>query len=509
MRAMNQYRNLWLLLAIALLSACASVPFDYPREETVAVTDTGETQLGREAAEWVNANDGLSGFYPLVHGHDALGVRLRLLEMAEESVDIQYFLIKNDTAGQLFAGAMLAAADRGVRIRFLIDDVFTTFGDEGLSMLDHHENIEVRLYNPIARGGVTTINFLSDFKRANRRMHNKSFTADNQVTVVGGRNIADEYFELRTDAEFIDFDVVGIGPVAADISAEFDLYWNHESSVPMEAFYDPHDEDKLTAWRTQIEDFYGRAHETVYASAVNSELVMHLFDGVVPLHPATHTVITDDPDKLIHEVDPTQQALVNHLSQIAVDAESEIIVITPYFVPREPGIRFWGSLVDKGVRVIVLTNSLASNNHTAVHSGYARHRKDVIRAGVELYEARVDAVESTSDDGPDVLTLHTKAVVIDEKRLFAGSLNFDPRSIDINAEMGVVIDSPEVVADLRSGFLNSLNEFAYRVELDERGRLTWRGHVDGQEVIETKEPQTSGWLRFKAFMLRIVPESQL
>ena len=237
---------------------------------------------------------------------------------------------------------------------------------------------------------------------------------------------------------------------------------------------------------------------------------MHLFDGIVPLHAAHHEVITDDPDKLVSEIEPSQQNLVNHLSEIAVHADSEIIVITPYFVPREPGIRFWGSLVDKGVRVIVLTNSLASNNHTAVHAGYARHRRDIIRAGVELYEARVDAVQPVeSGETPEGLTLHTKAVVIDESRLFAGSLNFDPRSIDINAEMGIVIDSPAVVADLRTAFLDGLKEFAYRVELDDKDRMTWTGHIDGREVVETTEPQTSAWLRFKAFLLRIVPESQL
>ena len=499
-----------LIFAASLLAACASVPFDYPRETTVAIEDTGETLLGREAAEWARAHDGQSGFYPLLSGHDALGVRLRLLEMAERSVDVQYFLMKDDTAGRLFAGALLAAADRGVRIRFLLDDVFTTVEDEGLEMLDRHESIDVRLYNPVARGGVMTFNFLAEFKRANRRMHNKSFTADNQVTVVGGRNIADEYFELRTDAEFIDFDIVGIGPVAADVSDEFDLYWNHQRSVPMEAFAGDISDEEFEAWRLRIDAEFENAHTTVYAPAVHTELVTHLFDGVVPLHPAPYEVVTDDPEKLVTQIDESRQTLVNHLSDIAEEAEFEVIAITPYFVPQEAGINFWRSLTERGIRVIVLTNSLASNNHTAVHSGYARHRKDIIRAGIELYEARVDAVNaSVSEDAPDVLTLHTKVLVFDERKLFAGSLNLDPRSIDINAEMGIVVDSPELVADLRSAFLDDLQEFAYRVELDEDDRLIWRGHVNGEEVVETKEPQTSAWLRFKAFLLKIVPDSQL
>ncbi|MDH3714561.1 MAG: phospholipase D family protein [Gammaproteobacteria bacterium] len=496
-------------LCIAI-GACASVPLDYPKEHSVAIADTSDTTIATDVMEWTDAHNGLSGFYPLVEGMDALGARLYLIEAAERSIDLQYFLMKDDTAGRIFSAALLQAADRGVRVRFLLDDVFSTVGDETLARLDQHESIEVRLYNPVARGGIPLLNFVADFKRANRRMHNKSFTVDNQVTIVGGRNIADEYFELKSDAEFLDFDVVAIGRVAADISATFDAFWNADSSVPMTAFAGKFDPDDFNAWKAALENDFRRADQSVYAAAMESELINDLVDDRISMHAATYEVITDDPSKLVTRISEEQQTLVNYLADVAKEAESEILVITPYFVPLDDGLAFWRSLTARGLRVTVVTNSLASNNHTAVHSGYSKYRRAIIEAGVELYEARVNAVAKPAGaDGPDVLTLHTKAVVIDREKLFVGSLNLDPRSIDINAEMGILVNSPEMVAGLAGTFLEDLPEFAYRVELDERAKIIWRGNIDGVEVVETTEPQTSGWLRFKAFLMKIVPDSQL
>jgi len=195
---------------LLLIAGCASLPTDVPRMESHTLTDTADTALGRGVAAWSETQEGKSGFYPLPTGLDALGARLALIDHAERSIDTQYFLIKKDSAGLIFGGKLVEAADRGVRVRFLLDDVFTTARDEDLLLLDYHPNVEVRLFNPVARGGIHAVNFLKDFERANRRMHNKSFTVDNQVTVVGGRNIAEEYFQLQTDSEFVDFDMLGV-----------------------------------------------------------------------------------------------------------------------------------------------------------------------------------------------------------------------------------------------------------------------------------------------------------
>ena len=504
------------LLAVVLISgtlgACATVPEDYPRESSYADTATSDTAIGRFAEEWSASHGGLSGFYPLASGNDAFGARLRLIELAERAIDAQYFLMKNDSAGRIFAEALMRAADRGVRIRFLLDDVFTTVGDQTLAMLNHHPMIEVRLYNPVARRGFVYANFLGDFERANRRMHNKSFTIDNKMSIVGGRNIADEYFELRHDAEFLDFDVLVAGDAATEVNETFDEFWNDDRSFPITVFGDDIDKTEHAAWRSGLNEEFERAGQSIYMHAVNSTLVQELFEGKRLLYPAGHRVVVDSPQKLATGVDTEQQALVNYLVDIAEGARSEVVVVTPYFVPMESGVEFWRNLVDRGIRVVVLTNSLASNNHTAVHSGYSRHRKAIIEAGVELYEARVDAVdlvESDAEEKSDVLTLHTKAVIIDRQILFAGSLNMDPRSIELNSELGIVIDSREMVEPITTEFFDDLPEFAYRVLVNENSKLEWHITVDGISSVETKEPQTSGWRRFQAWMLKIVPDSQL
>ena len=441
---------------------------------------------------------------------DAFGVRLQLIEDAERSIDAQYFLMKDDAAGHIFARALVQAADRGVRVRFLLDDIFSSVDDELLSLLNQHPQIQVRLYNPIARRGIYALNFAGDFKRANRRMHNKSFTVDNQVTVVGGRNIADEYFELKTEGEFLDFDVVGIGLVAADVADTFDMFWNDDRSVPMEAFDDDVKPGDLEAVRADLGADVMGEYRAIYAEALDSQLVHDLYDDRIRMFPAHADVITDDPAKLVNEIGADQQILVNYLSALAVNAKSEIIVVTPYFVPLQSGVDFWRGITANGVRVIILTNSLASTNHVAVHSAYARYRRPILDAGVELYEARADAVmPAHGGTTPERLTLHTKGVIIDRESIFVGSLNLDPRSIDINTEMGIVIQSAEMADKFAKLILEDLPEFAYRVEIGDDGKLQWSCNIDGTEVIETKEPLSTGGQRFKAVLMKVVPEQQL
>jgi putative cardiolipin synthase len=494
---------------VLLFSGCASLPTDYENTRTSALTDTENTALGVNIAEWVAAHDGKSGFYPLLPGLDALGARLALIDEAERSIDIQYFLMKPDAAGLVFAAKLLQAADRGVRVRFLLDDVFTTVKDESLMVLDEHPNIEIRLFNPVARGGVGWLSFLTDFKRANRRMHNKSFTVDNQATIVGGRNIAEEYFQLKTTSEFVDFDMLCAGPVAAEVSATFDTFWNHELAMPIAAFDADH--ESLSIMRTKVTNVLDPEYESIYHDALNAPLIEDLLEGRAHFFPAHAEVVTDDPEKLLNSVSGDHQILVTRIAEVIDAAETEVIVISPYFIPGDGGVAFWQNIVDKGVRVTVLTNSLASNNHTAVHSGYARYRKKLLAAGVELYEARANATEPDPSTGEhlETLTLHAKAVFIDGRRLFVGSLNLDPRSIDINTEMGILIDSAEMTAPISERIREQLPNFSYRLELNDNNKLTWHATIDGAEVVETSEPLASGWLKFKAFIQKAAPESQL
>ncbi len=489
-----------------VIAGCATVPLDYPRDASYAIDPDTATSIKREVDEWRAANAGPSGFYPLVDGNDALGVRLRLMRLAEESIDVQYFLMKPDAAGLAFAAGLIEAADRGVRVRFLLDDIFTTVQDPELVLLDRHENIELRLYNPISRSGVRAFNFLGDFNRANRRMHNKSFTVDNQVTVVGGRNIADEYFGIKADGEFLDFDVMAIGPVAAKVSLAFDLFWNDERSIPLAGVAHDYSDEMLEQARQAITESERAAARAAQVRSTSAELVQDLFDGGVPLYSAAGTVITDDPQKLANPAgDRKYMGLVAELVRALDAAESEVVVLTPYFVPGKSGVEFWKRIVDRGVRVVIVTNSLAANNHTAVHSGYSRYRKSTIDAGVELYEARASA---TKEPGM-TLTMHTKALVIDRRQAFIGSLNLDPRSIEINTEMGLIIDSPALASRMAEAIDEALDSRAWRVERDAKGNLQWTSLIDGELVIEKSEPETGGWRRFQAWFLKIAPEDQL
>jgi putative cardiolipin synthase len=496
------------VVAVTLISGCASLPADYEKAESAALADTDDTFLGEAVTRWAAANNEQSGFYPLPTGLDALGARLALIDKAERSIDAQYFLIKNDSAGLIFAGKLVEAADRGVRVRFLLDGVFTTVADEDLLRLDEHPNIEIRLFNPIARGGSSTLNFLLDFKTANRRMHNKSFTVDNQATIVGGRNIADEYFQLTEEAEFLDFDILAFGPVAAAVSTTFDRFWNHRLAVPFSAF--EISGEGLPALREQLNNAMRTTGVSIYREAIDAPLVQALLNRGATLFPADAEVITDDPDKLLNEISREQQVLITRMAEVVAAATKEVLVSTPYFVPGDEGVAFWKNVVDSGVKVSIVTNSLASNNHIAVHSAYAGYRKKLLQAGVDLYEVRANAVtDATSEDGPDSLTLHTKAASIDGRYLFVGSLNLDPRSIDINTEMGVLIDATALAQPLTERLKQRLTELAYKLELDERGKILWRTTIDGKEVIETSEPLASRGRRFSAWVQQIAPESQL
>jgi putative cardiolipin synthase len=475
------------------------------------MADTAATSLGRDVAGWLQTHDGLSGFYPLSQGLDALGVRLQLAERAEKSIDLQYFLMKNDSAGAVLIKALLKSADRGVRVRLLLDDIFTKAPDRSLLLLDQHENIDVRIFNPISRKGIWALNFLTSFKQANRRMHNKSFTVDNQASIVGGRNIADEYFQLKEDEVFEDFEVLAVGPIVDEISNSFDQYWNHSHAVPIGDFVANKKNEDLVTVRADVSDQLRQIYDTVYQRSLDSQLLQDLIADRLPLIPAEARLLSDSPDKLTNEISDEQMHLANDLREVLLSADEEVIIITPYYVPRKNGIELLRNLTDRGLRVIIVTNSLASNNHVPVHSGYAKYRKDVIRAGAELYEVRANAGREfgAGDDAPDALTLHSKVFIFDRRYLFVGSLNLDPRSIEINAEMGLLIDSPEFAGGMAVAVEERLEAAAYRLQVNERGKLEWHARIDGIEIIETKDPLTSWWLRFQAWIMKIVPDSQL
>ena len=502
-----------LCLGISLLIAsCASVSLDHPKTVSRALENTSQTKPALRATEWLGGRTDVNGFYPLNQGLDAFGARLALMDAAEASIDVQYFLMKPDEAGLVFSAKLIKAADRGVRVRFLLDDIFTTVDDTGLATLDEHPNIELRIFNPISRKGVYAFNYLGHFSLLNRRMHNKALIIDNQLAVVGGRNIANEYYQLETTGEFMDFDMLAAGPIVKDVSTEFDTYWNHKLAMPVEAIFEAKDPEQIVRKRRLLKEKMAEAGNSIYGSAINTPLMKQFFALALDPYIADAQLLTDDPDKLLEKISDETQIVVNKMREVLAGAEKEIIIFTPYFIPRERGLKLIRKLSEKGIRIIILTNSLATNNHTSVHSAYSSYRKDLLRAGVELWEARADAAKFTSVEGEtqlEYLTLHTKGALIDRKRIFVGSLNFDPRSIDINTEMGLLIDSPELGASLAETALQVIHHTGYLLQIGEDNKITWHATINGQEVVETKEPQTSRWKRFIAWLLKIAPERQL
>ncbi|MEH6637382.1 MAG: phospholipase D family protein, partial [Halioglobus sp.] len=500
--------RLTFITALLTLVACAGVPFDYPKAVSHAMPPSPATRLGEVDANWEKTHGKLSGVIGLPDGVDALGARLRMMELAEHTIDAQYFIIKNDQAGALFTGKMLRAADRGVRVRLLVDDIFSPGVDQAFTLLNTHPNVQVRLFNPLSRQSFRFWSYLVDFKRINRRMHNKSFTVDNALTIVGGRNIGEEYFELDQDVEFDDYEVLAMGPAVDEVSAGFDKFWNSELSVPIEAFDLKVDPEKLDKWRAYIEDQINAGSAGIYSQAMNSSLLIDIKAGKKEPIPAMVTMVTDSPEKLQNAIGDIELAkLARETGRRFRAAKSEIVIVTPYFVPLDRGATFIEELLAKNIRVVIVTNSLASTNHVAVYSGYRRYRERLLRAGAEFYEIRAqrEGGENSWGHNPELVTLHSKATLIDRETIFVGSLNFDPRSLMINSEMGLFIESDYAGAGLASAIFAGIDRIAYKVDLDEQGELRWTYQYGDQHEVTNRSPQTSWGRRFMVGFYGLLP----
>jgi putative cardiolipin synthase len=512
----NLARTTLLIISLLAASGCASIDYDYPRTESYFLPDTQDTFLaGQIQPVAATKPEGYSGFSPMSDGIDSLAARLLLAQRAEKTIDVQYYLIKNDIVGRAFILSLLRAADRGVRVRLLLDDMFTAGYDVGMAALHSHPNFEIRIFNPFNRGAAgRSLGAATSFSRINRRMHNKSFTVDNQITIIGGRNIADEYFGAREDSKFSDLDVVGAGPVVQDVSNMFDTYWNHPTALPAPAFVkeleDP--EAALNELRERLEGALDDVRASPYGEAVGARIQKYVETDSKFFEWSPYRLVVDSPDKGIKDKAAEADSITTPLIESLQAAEQGVVIISPYFVPRKRGIEGLVALEEKGIDVTVITNSLAANNQFTVHGGYAPSRKPLLEGGVEIYEVRPDAdVAGTEfiDASGATATLHTKAFIVDEEELFIGSFNFDPRSANINTELGVIIYDPELALIYSTLIDEALGNQTYEVFLNEKGKVRWRGYDDGEEVIYDKEPNTTWGQRFMAGFARIIPKSQL
>ena len=456
-----------------------------------------------------NPDDGRSGIYLVSEGPEALALRLVLSDMAERTIDAQYYLLHDDSSGHLFAWKLLEAADRGVRVRLLLDDMDVADYDAMTAALDTHPNVEIRLFNPFRRGLGKNIASLFEFERVNRRMHNKSMTFDNVVTLVGGRNIGDEYFAAREDSNYNDLDVLGAGPIARDVSATFDEYWNSPYAVPVRAIVgDGRATLTLDEARARLAGLAREASATPYGDALIHGIREGVTRGRLDLDWVPARLVADPVEKAAGEASSEEIVSAVMLPYI-MGAKRDLFVSSAYFVPRNRGVALLSALSARGVEVSILTNSLDSTDVVPVYGHYALSREDMLEAGIHLWELRPDAERpdrAAIGLGLSQSSLHTKAFAIDRKYLFVGSFNWDPRSVWINNEMGVLIESETVASRAVSRFETDLRRNAYELRLDEDGGIDWiarRG--DGALLIHRGEPAESGWRVFMSRFYGVLP----
>jgi putative cardiolipin synthase len=518
------------LLSAAIAVGCATLPpgADFPKTASTAFDQPAATKLGKQLARQVAAHRGESGVRLFPRGEDGLLLRTQIVRAAERSLDIQYFIFVEDYTGKLLLDSVLRAAERGVRVRLLLDD-FNSYRSpqtqDTLAALNNHRNIEIRLFNPLNYRGevplLQRIDALANAPRVNHRMHNKLMIADGAIAIVGGRNVADEYFETGTPPiRFGDFDLAVVGAVLPDLSRSFDEYWNSALAIPQEALEPPPAPAQEIETREALHDNRAQPGMTDIKRRLDAgDPLAGVLAGRTPFSWGRATVVADPPDRALagkDYVSPTARVLTAGMKEVT----SELVIISPYFIPGPVGLATIEELRHRNVRVRVLTNSLASTDVPIVHSAYRRYRAPLIDAGVEISEVRPVPGQPRSGErsygsgaSGAPFALHAKAYVFDRKRVFVGSANLDPRSLELNTELGLVIDSPDLARQIIARF----EEFAtsansYRVVREGTGvaSLRWRTSVDGRTIEWSDEPDTTPWQRFKLDLQAMLPiENQL
>jgi len=513
----------WFAVALTLMmTACASLPPQTGRMETHALTDTANTRLGTAFVASEAAHPGDNAFHLLSNGMDALIARVILSENAQRTLDLQYYIWHDDLTGREMAASVMRAADRGVRVRLLLDDLGTNADDQFLLALASHPNVQVRLFNPVANRTFKKLGSAAEFFRVNRRMHNKALIADNQAAILGGRNIGDEYFGASSTVAFGDLDVLVHGPVVREVSSAFDMYWHSDAAYPIENLMRRQaDPGSLAGYREKLDAYLLSEQHSPYVAQVRERLANVIQQHDTEFSWGKAILLYDDPAKITRAPDDTEGHLMSQIKALDLDPDKEMLIVSPYFVPRKEGVQWLRSMTSRGVRVTVLTNSLAATDVAAVHAGYQRYRKDMLEAGVRLYELK--PVASANDDkstkkstfGSSKASLHAKTYVFDRKRIFIGSMNLDPRSVQLNTEIGVYCESAAAAVEVADGIGANIDRIAWRVELrkDASGatRMVWVDtDANGNTTELDSEPGVSAWKRAGIWMLGILPiESQL
>lgn len=507
------------MLLLCFLSACSNtgvIPAKKPA--TYTLQNTGNTLLARRYQAQINTHPGKSGFALLGSALDAFAARTALFRLAEKSIDVQYYIVHDDLAGHLFFRELKAAADRGVRVRVLLDDLSHARQTGVLAALDQHPNVEVRFFNPLRRDQPRWLQFVLRFDQVNRRMHNKSVIIDNRVTILGSRNIGNEYAEVASGQIYSGMEVLAVGPLAADISAAFDQYWNYRRTLPVRQLARP---QAIDLQREQARFSNAPLAQHFSTALRTAPIIQQLNRGTLPLHWASARVIADEPAKIERSARPGGQFLnQTALRPYIANTREHLLIITPYLIPGQEGLHFFRQLRERGVKVSILTNSYAATDVKTVHAHYKNYRQALLTMGVELFEfksvrasigllQRARNIIALADRGGRA-SLHAKIINFDQSHLYIGSMNIDPRSIYANTELGVMIESPLLSQRVLNWFEQNLDQLAYRLTL-ENGRIVWRDlSIAGNGSTLLREPDTKPLDRIFMHLMGLLPiENQL
>ena len=488
--------------------------------ETTLQVDTTQTTLAQIIQPLQEQHPELTGYLVLFEPLEALATRLSLIDKAEKRLDLQYYIWDNDKVGSLALHALIRAADRGVKIRLLIDDN-NAKSTEGIFLaLAQHPNIEVKLFNPYRFRKYRALDMILDLKRINRRMHNKSFIADHQVALIGGRNMTNQYYNVSDNYQFSDVDVMLVGTAVKDISHSFDEYWSHEYAYKVqEVVKQSAHHLSYESLKRQLDEHYERVTVQNYLDLTsNSQAIDSLMSRDIQLDWVKAEVVKDSPDKIKSKAKKKEHLnfqLIQHLEQ----PEKNVDLISAYFVPEKKGAKMLTDLAKDGVKVRVLTNSFKANDVAVVHAFYGKYRQNLLEHGVQLYEFlpalnKNDLDKNTEDlakkakvsiKGLSRSSLHAKLMALDEKQVFIGSFNFDPRSAYLNTEIGVLLNSPPLAQAVHTTMDENLSKYAYKLVLDANKKITWQRQTPQGPVIYTKEPRMKWWQRAGIKMLSWLP----
>ena len=508
-------RHALLLVLLLALGACGSTMPIHPSQ----TLPPSESSFGRHLLDLAARHKGKSGFRLLPASDEAFAARAELIRAAQSSLDLQYYIVHDGLSTRTLIDEVLRAADRGVRVRLLLDDTSSDGRDYEIALLAAHPNIQVRVFNPLHLGRSTGVTRLLgralNLGQQHRRMHNKLWLADGSAAIVGGRNLGDEYFDAKPNRNFTDIDMLAVGPVADQLAHSFDQYWNSALSKPIQQFLRwPPDERDLAKARQRLRGYLAQAR--VEQRELSERLQAYrddprLYRWLNELIWAPGWALWDAPSKVLADGEPDPQLLLaSQLEPKLEGLEHELILVSAYFVPAEDGMRYLTGHADRGVNIRLLTNSLEATDVPAVHGGYAPYRRELLEHGVRLFELRRQPDGNGSGgsgpysfSGSSESSLHSKAIVLDRRYAFVGSLNFDPRSLLWNTEVGVLVDSPKLSERVRELALEGMQpSLSYEVRLVD-GQMRWRVEDDGKLHELTREPG-SAWRRFNAWFADLV-----